>query len=414
MIRRIEAWNYRCLRYVDTRMDDFHILVGPNASGKSTFLDVIAFVRDVVLWGPEQAIKLRATSIDELFWNGEGSHFELAFEVKIPANLIRLLEKKNYRYCRYELAVGTIGPTQEFGILNERLWLLKTETKPGLQREFFPDPPPKPQGILFSHKRASRMMLINKTLENNDIFYSETGKFDVSFKLGPQKSALANLPEDEEKFPVSIWFKKIIQEGVANLNLNSEDMRRPAPPGMPRKFRPDGSNICWVIRNLQEEFPEKYDKWIQHIQTALPEFESLEVIERPEDKHIYLLLTHCNGLKTPSWLISDGTLRMMVLTLLPYLPKLHLVYLIEEPENGIHPRAVETVYQSLSSVYDGQVLLATHSPILLNLANPDQIFCFAKSSDGAVDIVRGSQHPALKEWRKGIDLAHLFASGVLG
>ena len=36
MVRCIQALNYRCLRDVDVRLDgNFHILVGPNASGKS-------------------------------------------------------------------------------------------------------------------------------------------------------------------------------------------------------------------------------------------------------------------------------------------------------------------------------------------------------------------------------------------
>ena len=44
MVRRIQALNYRCLRHVDVRLDgNFHILVGPNASGKSTLMDIIAF-----------------------------------------------------------------------------------------------------------------------------------------------------------------------------------------------------------------------------------------------------------------------------------------------------------------------------------------------------------------------------------
>ena len=55
-------------------------------------------------------------------------------------------------------------------------------------------------------------------------------------------------------------------------------------------------------------------------------------------------------------------MRFLALTLLAYLPDPAGPYLIEEPENGIHPRNVETVFESLSSVYDAQVLLATHSP----------------------------------------------------
>jgi len=42
MIRRIEALNYRSLRYVSQALCPFQLLIGPNASGKSTFLDVVA------------------------------------------------------------------------------------------------------------------------------------------------------------------------------------------------------------------------------------------------------------------------------------------------------------------------------------------------------------------------------------
>ena len=80
----------------------------------------------------------------------------------------------------------------------------------------------------------------------------------------------------------------------------------------------------------------------------------------------------------------------------------------------MHPRALETVLQSLSSIYGGQVLIATHSPVALNLLEPAQILCFAKDGEGATDIVAGDKHPALRDWREGEpDLGVLFASGIL-
>ena len=48
MICRIQALNFRCLRYADVRLDRFHVLVAPNASGKSTPFDVVAFLGDLV------------------------------------------------------------------------------------------------------------------------------------------------------------------------------------------------------------------------------------------------------------------------------------------------------------------------------------------------------------------------------
>ena len=107
---------------------------------------------------------------------------------------------------------------------------------------------------------------------------------------------------------------------------------------------------------------------------------------------VILLYRYRGGLEVPSWMVSDGTLRLFALTLSAYLQDFRGVYLIEEPENGIHPRAVETVVQSLSSVYAAQVLVATHSPGILGMVKPEDVLCFAKTKDGASDIVLGREH----------------------
>ncbi len=60
MITLIEALNYRCLQYVQRLLNPFHVLVGPNASGKTTFLDVIGFLRDLVSEGLDTALSARA------------------------------------------------------------------------------------------------------------------------------------------------------------------------------------------------------------------------------------------------------------------------------------------------------------------------------------------------------------------
>ena len=146
----------------------------------------------------------------------------------------------------------------------------------------------------------------------------------------------------------------------------------------------------------------------------LPDLEDIEAVERPEDRHCYMVYRYAGGLSVPSWLVSDGTLRLTGLTLPAYLPDLEGVFLVEEPENGIHPKAVATVSDSLSSVYGAQVLMATHSPVVLNAANTEQVLCFARDDAGATDIVSGTEHPHLQAWRGDADLGTLLAAGVLG
>ncbi len=116
----------------------------------------------------------------------------------------------------------------------------------------------------------------------------------------------------------------------------------------------------------------------------------------------------------PSWLVSDGTLRLTALTLPAYVTDFEGIYLVEEPENGIHPLAVKTVYDSLSSIYEAQLLMATHSPVVLSSANMEEVLCFAKDDQGSTDIVLGSEHPALQHWKGAVDPGTLLGSGVLG
>jgi predicted ATPase len=62
MVTRIEALDFRSLRYVAQNVAPFQVLVGPNGSGKSTFLDVVGFLGDLLRVGPLRAIVGDATS----------------------------------------------------------------------------------------------------------------------------------------------------------------------------------------------------------------------------------------------------------------------------------------------------------------------------------------------------------------
>lgn len=70
--------------------------------------------------------------------------------------------------------------------------------------------------------------------------------------------------------------------------------------------------------------------------------------------------------------------------------------------------------QSLSSVYNAQILIASHAPVILGSVDAQSVLCFAKSENGATDIVAGDKHPRLRDWKREENLGVLFAAGVLG
>ena len=424
MVTRIEALGFRSLRYVSQRLGPFQVLVGPNASGKSAFLDVLAFLGDLQRVGLERAITgfepegvpLRATDPRHLTWMRTEKTIELAVEAPVPNSLREHLDNVAADVCRYEISVDVSEPLR---IAGENLWL-KPNENPDSERDRsqFPDPPDPPDRISVDQaKRAPARwtrVLSRGGRPDRVSFYPGASRRPIRFQIDPDKSALVNLPFGEDFTPIASWLRQMFSAGVQRVALSSEAMRRTSPPARADSYLPDGSNLPHIVEAFTRESPDRYADWLKHVREALSDIERITVRTQPWDGHRHLVVHYRSGLDAPPWLVSDGTLRFLALTLLAYLPSPTGPYLIEEPENGIHPRAVETVLQSLSSVYDAQVLLATHSSIVARLAEAEQLLCLARDEERGTDVVAGSSHPRLRSPEGVVDLGLLLASGVLG
>lgn len=423
MITKIEAVNFRCLRNVSQTLGPFHVLTGPNGSGKTTFLEVPQLLAAYASDGLEAFWKVsRATSFEEVLFQGGGNSFQMAVEAKVPDSLLQKVfngKGTEHPFIRYELEIGREdregdSETQP-GILAENLWLLPTSesVERGLlvqdQLEF-PSVSSAPRRLIKTKTPKGWVKTASKTRQGNAYFKDERTAFNLQIRNPANKSALSTLPEDEVRFPLSNWFKNELAEHVQKIMLRSEMMQFPSSPLKGARFAADGSNLPQVIQALRKDRPS-WKGWMEHIRTVLP-IQDIAVLELEANRSLFLRVQYESGHQVQSWHLSDGTLRLLALTLLAYTQNESAVYLIEEPENGIHPQAIEAVYQSLSSVVGGQALVATHSPVLVAQVEPSQLLCFSKSGD-ETDIVSGNLHPRLKEWKGTLNLSHLYAAGVL-
>ena len=383
MLRRIQTRNFRCLRDVNIALDgSFHILVGPNGSGKSALFDAIEFFRDSMTSGLEAAVTKRTNNFQDLVWGrpkGQLS-FQLALEFDVFGALEAFLKPEpnplsvvKFMLKAHEKDNGGLAGSIWVDLLNES----DTPT-PGLVFE--------PQGYNL-----------------------------VQMEFDPQTHIRGRFVHNKGSETVARDIESFLDSSVRTLFLNGRRLRHPSPP----RFRgdlhtPDGSNLPWAVQRLRNTDGERFDAWLRHVRTAIRDIRSIRVVEREDDRHAYLMIGYTSGVEIPSWAISDGTLRLLALTLIAYLPDHDCIYLLEEPENGIHPLAVETVYQSLSSMWDSQVLIASHSPELLMCAEPKNVLCFSTDEEGAAQIVPGDRHPRLADWRSAADVDLLFASEILG
>jgi predicted ATPase len=397
MLTRIEALGFRCLRHVNQALGPFQVLVGPNSSGKSTLLDVVSFVRQVLADGPEAAVEQRVSRFEELVWGRAGEHFELAVEARIPEALRSSVEVTRYQTARFELRLEWDAEAGRAGIAEERLMLRNPAPAPAQQALELGDVPAVPETVFAPRQRGLTRTVVRKKRDTHDNYYSEItpepgqGWFAAA-RLGPWRSALANLPDDARAFPVASWLRTLLAEQVSELNLRELAARGPCPPLRGRRLRPDGSNLPWVVADLAARFPERANGWVERVRAALPDLEAVRTAERQDDRHAYLVVRYQGGLEQPSWASSPGTLRVLALTLLEHLPGPPGIHLVELPESALYPHAARVVFESLRSVGSGQVLATTHSPELLALAAPAEVLRFARDPSRGT-LVTGGDPP---------------------
>jgi predicted ATPase len=373
MISLIEAKNFRSIKYISRPLSRFHVLIGGNATGKTTFFDVVGFIADIInARDIDEAIDKRLGgfgNFEDLTHKGEGGDIELAIELVIPKEITEQLETTKFNNIRYEIILGK----------SDKQNILKSESI----MYYYID------GKIKSC--SAKIPISSQSTHSNLIFWSK-----------------------DFEYPDVVWLYSYLKQGIQLFTLDSQNMRLPSAPSKGIHFKSDGSNLPWVVDELRKD-ERRFKRWLAHVRTALPDIEDIKTEEIPYNRYKFLVVKYASQEKTtPSWLVSDGTLRLLALTLPAYLPNLSGLFLIEEPENGIHPQAIETVYQALSGIPHAQVLLATHSPIILGLSEPKDLLCFSKTKEGVTDIVLGSEHPMLKNWQEGVNLQDFYAAGILG
>lgn len=407
MIVGVSIRNFKAIKFLDRLpLADFQVLVGPNGAGKSTFLDAIDFVRDCLIHGPRVAVEMRdVAEFRDLTWNrlGGGIFVELIFDLSAD-----FLQHKGNVISYYILIKQDNASSIEIG--SEGLIYFSN-----INNNFF-------LGKRYGAKQVNAFIAV---ANKNFVYHDEKVNKKIIFNFGSDRLALSMLPPDEERFPTANAIKRFLMEGIRFIQLNSRAMRLPCPATRGVEYELDGSNLARVVgRLLQQDsvvdergvrWPTGDNpviRWAEHLRYALPDLAAIGATRRLADNAEYLVLRYDSGLEAPSWLLSDGTLRMLALTLPAFLPFRPALYLVEEPENGVHPKALEIIMGSLSAIPGGKTMVASHSPLVIQQAGRDALLCFRRDEDG-VKIIPGAAHPALQDWDGTPDLATIFAAGVL-
>ena len=386
-LHTIEVSNYRSLRSVTLpNLGRLNVLVGPNASGKSTLLDVIQFLGDSVREDLLPAIR-RREGLDRLRFRGAGT--DESIRIAIKAQVTRFSSETALDH--YELKFGR---TSE-GKLFENL----------IHRE---------EAISFKRTRGAGRRI---RIYGSKVMYEDQKK--PTLELREQSLGLATLPKlkpsdgGEQVSQIAELFStfRVFEVSVPGARLPSRTRDRGV-------LLTDASNLSAFLSFLRED-EARFAQLQADARVIVPGLGDIcfREVGGPEEAVVVELEERGLGGRTPLADASFGTVRALALLALLYDPSPPLLTCVEEIDHGLHPHVFDLLVERVRDASQKtQFLIATHSPALVNRLRPSElIVCQRDIETGEARIPAiDSDVVAQMEKDSGLSLGELWFSGTLG
>lgn len=191
------------------------------------------------------------------------------------------------------------------------------------------------------------------------------------------------------------------RSGTVLVRLDADALREPSPlipEGQELAFFSDrGAGLAGLFDALMNRSDRPIDAIIARVRERFPTVKHIG-LRNASTTHKELQLELVDGTKVPASMASEGLLYYLAFATLPYLHGGAGILLVEEPENGLHPARIRDVVATLREISKTtQVLIATHSPILVNELQPHEVFVTTRGPKTGTRVTRLDRTPNFAE-----------------
>lgn len=381
-INSIHIHNYRALADVSLDLGSVGVLFGPNGSGKSTLLDTLWFVRDCAIRGVGLASSQRSHGIGILFDGAPEDDQRVSIELRTDSVHYAL---------QFDLSSGRIDPAP-----GERLTSCGT----------------------------AQVRIDREVGSRNAQLYSSHLAQSASYELrDPEKLTLSLYlgfnPTDNEAGSLDrlLHFVRLYHSRSFFLHRLKSQGSESSPEV---RLWDRGDNAWSVLRNLHDRRNRdgRFETITQYMRDAFPTFEDV-VLEQTGPNSVYANFYE-KGRSRPILAsgVSDGHLQMLLVLIALFSegPDREAVILLDEPEISLHPWALVVLARAIRAAgadWNKQVLVATHSPVLISQFEPSEIIA-AETESGQTRLRRVSEMEGIQDLLEEYAAGSLYMSETIG
>lgn len=439
-IHRLRVRNFKSFADVDVQLSSLNALIGANASGKSNFVGVFRFLRDIARYGLENAVSLHGGAEylpnlrigpsepveihveTQTEWTTLRNHSTGTYCIKgdrITYDLLVTINKRGQpvagaeRYtmdCRiWELPLDEPRQPQQIGQLELVLEREKQEAGDIVRAAVHAEPTLSltvPQ--LFGIEPAGGIMRF-------------APGFDIDFPISYETAGIGvalppNVTMIESDVFRGIWKKHILSFCHAGIyDFVPEVIKHTGFPKAMVELAEDGSNLALVVQRLLKD--EKKRTELHNLLSAvLDGVGGIDVKQQPDRSLLVALQEkHAGDRQIPLPYLSEGTVELLAVIVALYFSENRIV-VIEEPDRNVHPRVISLLVQMLKEVSERrQVLFTTHNPETVRHLPAESLLLVSRDKEGFSTITRPLDSQQVRYFLQdefGMD--ELFVHGQIG
>ena len=392
-------------------LSEMTAVIGKNGVGKSALFDAFGFLADALKSGVEEACDARGRGgFERVRSLGETGPIEFDVYYK---------ESRSARPITYEIAIDADKSGRPY-VLRERLRQRRSGQKRGWPFSFL---------MLNSGKGVAW----RGEQEGYEIDESQAWTdFEKLIEfLTPEESSETEYIELEERRRLGIAtlgalaqhprisaFRRFIEGWY--LSYFTPDAARSLPLAGPQQhLNIHGDNLGNVVQFMERQHPRRFNSILDRVAAKIPGIDRIDT-EKTSDGRL-LLRFNDKGFEDPFYAqqMSDGTLKVFAYLLLLEDPTPPPFLCIEEPENGLYHKLLETLANEFRQHAGGpkggsQVFVTTHQPYFVDALDPQEVWILEKGADGFATIRRASEESIVNNLvAEGLPLGGLWYSDYL-